>query len=164
MLNLGLPDIKIGNIQPSSKPNFFVGPYIPAGGLAVPEITTTYAGSNIVSFDAKSIAAGCYVGTNNGAAAPAMGCTIRFTGVKAVTGPDVIFDFAFIVGPQNLIGISLPPVQVQKVVFPPTFKGLKSLKPKVIDPALPVITGMDRSIKTVQMGLDDFTYTAYVKN
>jgi hypothetical protein len=164
VLAVGLLDLKIGNIQPSSKPNFFVAPYVVTGGLGTPEITTTYPGSNVVSFDAESIASGCYVATNNGAAAPAIACTIRFTGRKAVTDEEVIFDKAFTVGPQNVIGISLPPVPVQKVVFPATFKGLKSLKPKVIVPALPVLTGLDGPLKTIQMAFDDFTYTAYVKN
>jgi hypothetical protein len=55
---VGLLDLKIGNIQPSSKPNLFVAPYVVTGGLGTPEITTTYPGSNFVSFDAESIASG----------------------------------------------------------------------------------------------------------
>lgn len=67
---LRLSVFQLGNIQPSLKPNLFVAPYVVTGGLGMPEITTAYEGSNVVSFDAESAASGCYVATNNGAEAP----------------------------------------------------------------------------------------------
>jgi hypothetical protein len=132
------------------------------GGLGTPEITTVYEGSNVVSFDAESAASGCYVATNNGAAAPGIDCTIRWTGEKAVTGPPVTFDAIFTVGQKSIAGISVfAPEPVQKKLFPANFNGLRSLKPEIVSDTLPVIPGFP--VGTVQMVLDDFAYTAHVK-
>jgi hypothetical protein len=143
-------------LQASSKPNFSLAPYL-SGGLATPEISSSYSGSKVVSFDMESIASGCYAATHQGAAAPPISCTIRFTGTKT-SGEQVTFDAAFVVDNPSLLGVGLSGQSVQTKRFPSNFKGLTSLKPNILTAALPAIDGV-----TAEMGFDDITYTAHVK-
>jgi hypothetical protein len=105
----------------------------------------------------ESIASGCYAATEQGVVAPPISCTIRYTGTK-VSGEEVTFDAVFEVKDLNVLGVALTGQDVQAKRFPPTFKGLTSLKPKILTAALPAIDGV-----TAQMGFDDLIYTAYVK-
>jgi hypothetical protein len=89
--------------------------------LATPEITSSYSGSKVVSFDMESIASGCYAATEQGAAAPPISCTIRYTGTK-VSGEEVTFDAVFTVKNLNLLGIALAGEAVQTQRFPSSFK------------------------------------------
>jgi hypothetical protein len=126
--------------------------------LATPEISASYPNSKVASFDAESIASGCYAATENGVLAPAISCTIRYTGTKAGTGEQVTFDAVFEVStPLNVAGIAIGPQKLQKKVFPSQFRGITSLKPRVLTAALPA-GGV-----TAQMAFDDFVYTVYVR-
>jgi hypothetical protein len=145
-------------IQASSKPNAVFAPYLLTDPLATPEISSVYDGSKVASFDMKSIAAGCYAATQNGALAPAISCTIRYTGTKAATGKKVTYDQVFQVKSVNLLGIALAAENVQKTIFPKDFNGLSSLKPTILTAALPAVNGV-----TAQMAFDDVVYTANVK-
>jgi hypothetical protein len=145
------------SLQASSKPNFAFAPYLLVDPLATPEISSSYSGSKVVSFDMESIASGCYAATEQGAVAPPISCTIRYTGTK-VSGEEVTFDAVFEVKNLNVLGVALAGQDVQAKRFPPTFKGLTSLKPNILTAALPAIDGV-----TAQMGFDDLVYTAYVK-
>jgi hypothetical protein len=144
-------------IQASSKPNAVFAPYLLVDPLATPEISSVYSGSKVVSFDMESIASGCYAATENGALAPAISCTIRYTGTK-VSGEEVTFDAVYEVKNLNLLGVALAAEKVQTKYFPPSFKGLTSLKPDILTAALPAIDGV-----TAQMAFDDVIYTAHVK-
>ncbi|PIA91806.1 hypothetical protein CB0940_09198 [Cercospora beticola] len=155
---LGAPVAGAITIQASSKPNAIFAPYLLTDPLAKPEISSSYSGSQVVSFDMKSVASGCYAATQNGALAPAISCTIRYTGTKATTGEEVTFDAIFLVKKLNAAGVSLGPEPVQTQVFPARFSGLKSLKPRILTAALPAVGGL-----TAQMALDDITYTANVR-
>jgi hypothetical protein len=154
---LGAPVPGTLSLQPSSKPNFVLAPYLLTDPLATPEITSSYSGSKVVSFDMESIASGCYAATQNGAAAPPISCTIRYTGTK-VSGEEVTFDAVFTVKNANLWGVALAGESVQTQRFPSSFKGITSLKPKILTAAIPAINGV-----TAQMGFDDLVYTTYVK-
>jgi len=144
-------------IQPSSKTNLALAPYLLNDPLATPKISASYSGSKVTSFDAESIVSGCYAAAQNGILAPAISCTIRYTGTKAVTGEEVIFDAAFEVTTLNLLGIAIGPQTVQKKSFPKQFRGITSLKPRVLTAALPA------GALTAQMAFDDFVYTAYTR-
>jgi hypothetical protein len=87
----------------------------------------------------KSMAAGCYAATQNGAIAPAIDYTICYTGIEAVSGKEVIFDQVFKVGAASSIGVALTAVEVQEAAFPGTFVGISSLKPSVLTAALPAV-------------------------
>lgn len=145
-------------IQAASKPNAVFAPYLLTDPLATPEISSVYDGSKVASFDMKSIASGCYAATQNGVLAPAISCTIRYTGVKAASGKEVIHDQVFEVKSVNLLGIALAAEKVQKTTFPRDFDGLSSLKPNILTAALPAVDGV-----TAQMAFDDVVYTANVK-
>jgi hypothetical protein len=105
----------------------------------------------------ESIASGCYAATENGALAPAISCTIRYTGTK-VSGEEVTFDAVYEVKNLNLLGVALTAEKVQRKSFPSSFKSLTSLKPDILTAALPAIDGV-----TAQMAFDDIIYTAHVK-
>jgi hypothetical protein len=155
---LGAPIPGTLTIQAASKPNAVFAPYLLTDPLATPEISSVYDGSKVASFDAKSIASGCYAATQNGALAPAISCTIRYTGTKAATGKEVTHDQVFEVKPLDLLGIALAAEKVPKTSFPKNFDGLSSLKPEILTAALPAVDGV-----TAQMAFDDFVYTANVK-
>lgn len=144
-------------IQASSKPNAVFAPYLLVDPLATPEISSVYPDSKVASFDVESVASGCYAATENGALAPAISCTIRYTGTKA-SGEEVTFDAVFEVKNLNLLGVALAAETVQRKAFPASFKSLTSLKPEILTAALPAIDGV-----TAQMAFDDFIYTAHVK-
>lgn len=155
---LGAPIPGTLTIQASSKPNAVFAPYLLTDPLATPEISSVYEGSKVASLDLKSIASGCYAATQNGALAPAIGCTIRYTGTKAATGKQVIHDQVFEVKSVNLLGIALAAEKVQKTTFPSNFNGLSSVKPNILTAALPAVDGV-----TAQMAFDDVVYTANVR-
>jgi hypothetical protein len=144
-------------LQAKSRPNFAFAPYLLVDPLAKPEISSSYSGSKVASFDVESIASGCYAATEQGAAAPPISCTIRYTGTK-VSGEQVTFDAVFEVKSLNLLGIALAGESVQTKRFPASFKDLTSLKPNILTAALPAVDGV-----TAQMGFDDITYVAHVK-
>jgi hypothetical protein len=125
--------------------------------LATPEISTSYPNSKVASFDAESIASGCYTATEQGLLAPAISCTIRYTGTKAVTGEQVTFDAVFEVTALNVAGVAIGSQKLQKKAFPKQFRDITSLKPRVLTAALPA------GGATAQMAFDDFVYTAYIK-
>lgn len=117
-----------------------------------------YDGSKVASFDMQSAAAGCYVATQNGVLAPAISCTIRYTGIKAASGEEVFYDQAFKVKSVNALGIALAPEKVQKTTFPHNFNGLSSLKPTIFTAAVPTVNNL-----VAYMAFDDLVYTANVK-
>ena len=67
-------------------------------------------------------------------------------------------DAVFVVKNLNAAGVALGPEKVQTQIFPARFSGLKSLRPRVLTAALPVVGGL-----TAQMAFDDITYTANVR-
>ena len=144
-------------IQPFSSPNFAVSPALGVDPLATPEISSSYPDSRVTSFDAESISSGCYAATEQGLLAPAISCTIRYTGTKAVTGEQVTFDAVFEVTTLNLAGIAVSPQVLQRKAFPRQFRDITSLKPRVLTAALPA------GALTAQMAFDDFVYTVYIK-
>ncbi|GAB7365959.1 hypothetical protein MBLNU230_g7287t1 [Neophaeotheca triangularis] len=151
---LGQPVPNTLTIQPSSRDNAVFAPYILTDPLATPEIYVDYPGSQTVSFDMRSIASGCYAATQNGALAPAISCTIRYTGTKR-DGSEVTHDFRYRVQKVNLLGIALSAEKVQKTTFPSSFRDLVSLRPEVVGKDL---LGVDLA----QMAFDDVVYVAHV--
>ena len=133
-------------------------PYLLVDTLAQPKISSVYDGSKVDSFAVKSIAGGCYASTQSGAALPAISCTIRYTGIKAATGAEVLHDQVFEIKSVNALGLALAAEKVQKTTFPGTFNGLSSLKPRVLTAALPNTRDVN-----VHMAFDDFVYTANVR-
>lgn len=133
-------------------------PALVTGPLATAEISSVYDGSKVASFDAKSIAAGCYAATQNGVITPAVDCTIRYTGIKAASGEEVTHDQVFKAKSANALGIALAAEKVQKTTFPPNFVGLSSLKPNILTAATPPVNN-----RAAHMSFDDFVYTANVK-
>ena len=110
----------------------------------------------MVSFDLQSINTCCYAATENGLVAPAVNCTIVFTGTKAEDGKTVQTSFDFGVG--NKLGIATKPVVMQKKSFAANdWSGLSSFTAVIQKAVVPAIEGA-----TVQMGSDDFEYVVYV--
>ena len=155
---LGAPLAQSITIQASSGRNAVFAPALVTVPLAVPEISSEYDGSKVASFDVKSIAAGCYVATQNGAITPAVSCTIRYAGIKAASGEEVTHDQVFKVKNANALGVALAAEKVQKTTFPATFKGLSSLKPTILTAVTPPVNNL-----AAHMAFDDFVYTANVK-
>ena len=106
----------------------------------------------------KHAAAGCFAATQNGVIAPAISCTIRYTGIKAASGEEIFHDQVFKVKNVNVLGIALAAEKVQKTTFPHTFAGLSSLKPSILTAALPKVNNL-----VAYMAFDDLVYTANVK-
>ena len=155
MYSLAYDNLKCGsparipkNIQPSSGKNvFFTG-----------SISSTYQGSNVASFDAESIAASCFMAAKEGLAAPAIPCTIRFTGVKAGSRLEVSHEAEFKV--PLLSGIFKFGLPVKNIPFPPDFVGLESLKienTEMIETGLDIVEGLEG------VALDDFVHTVHFK-
>jgi hypothetical protein len=151
-------------IAPSSKPDLIVTPYIltkpkdstepttplPEGEISIP------ANSEVTSFDAESVFQACSLALQNGLIIPAIGCTILWSGVKADSSKkDVTFEAEYKPdGVLDLLNLSVGGVKMKKIPFPDDFKGLKSLKPTVLQPNTGVL---------VQMGFDGFKHTLYFK-
>lgn len=151
-------------IAPSSKPDLIVTPYIltkpkdstepttplPEGEISIP------ANSEVTSFDAESVFQACSLALQNGLIIPAIGCTILWSGVKADSSKkDVTFEAEYKPdGVLDLLNLSVGGVKMKKIPFPDDFKGMKSLKPTVLQPKTGVL---------VQMGFDGFKHTLYFK-
>jgi hypothetical protein len=111
---LGAPVQGTVALQAASPPNAIFAPYpLPTGQLSIK------IADDISYFDMKSIAAGCYLATQNGLAAPPVGCTIEFTGTKT-DGKTVKISFTFDAGEKDLFGIGLAAKKMQDFVFPTT--------------------------------------------
>jgi hypothetical protein len=153
-LGCGSPLALVNNIQPSSGSNLLIAKSV------LPEISSAYPGSKVTSFDMESVASGCYLPSRNGLLAPAVSCTIRFTGTKAVSGLDETLEFEFVVK-KGLIGIALAPIPLQKKPFPTRFSGLRSLRAEILTTDVPVVD--DLPIATASLVMDDAVYTAHVE-
>ncbi|KAI7493664.1 hypothetical protein KC367_g8476 [Hortaea werneckii] len=153
---LGAPAPGSLTIQASSPDNAVFAPYITTGLLTQPAIGT---GKDTLSFDMKSIANGCYAATENGALAPAIDCTIRYTGFKAGSEEKVTHDYVYeTCAVLDILGVALQSAQVKTTRFPPSFSNLEKIEPEVLTAALPAVQGV-----TVQMAFDDVAYVANVQ-
>lgn len=124
------------SIQPSSGRSLAIAPYILSGSpTEPPEITISYPGSDVTSFDMQSITHACALATQQGIVMPATKCTILYTGTK-VSGDKVTLEATF--EPDGFVdvgSISLFEVKMKKVSFLHAhFDGLTRLTFKVTKP------------------------------
>ncbi|KZM24108.1 uncharacterized protein EKO05_0010262 [Ascochyta rabiei] len=154
---LGAPVPGTITIQASSAKNAIFAPYLLAGApLVMPVVFSNYTDSKVLSFDLKSIADGCYAATQNGILAPAINCTIRYTGTKR-DGKEVVYDSVY--GTGEILGLALHAIPVKSHEFPVLdFSDLVQVKPKIIKATLPNLLGA-----VAQMAFDDMTYEVTLK-
>jgi hypothetical protein len=130
--------------------------------LATPKISSSYNGSKVDFFDATSIASGCYLETTYRAIGPAITCTIRYTGVKAESDEEVVFDIRFDAKGTGPYGSARQAKEVENRSFEGMLVGLKSLEPSILNSSLP---GSGASVDNVNVRImfDDFQYVAHVQ-
>ncbi|KAH6654829.1 hypothetical protein BKA67DRAFT_659096 [Truncatella angustata] len=107
----------ISGVVPYSRQNTVGLPIVPLGGVGA-AITTTYAGSNAVSFDLNSLWFGCVLGTVDNVVSAPINCKIAVGGYDG-TGKRIGFE-QFIFTPPAL---SLRANMIQ-ARFDNTFKGV----------------------------------------
>ena len=142
-------------IKPSSGTALAIATYLLKNPGGQAEITIQYTNSEVTPFDMKSISHGCSLSSNNGLVVPAKKCTIRYTGIKANSDPQVTHQVVF--KPDGFVDIGdilVGSVDLQETMFPSNFDGLKSLKIDLLEPTPATL---------YQMGFDDAKYTAWVR-